>query len=115
MLDFIFSSALAQDAAAGMPQQNPMMSFVPFIIIFMIFYFLMIKPQKKKLQQEQNMLKALDRGDEVFTKSGMLGTITGLTEKIITLEVSEGVKLKVIRSHIAGKSASLFEKTDAKK
>ena len=110
MLDFIISSASAQQAA-GDPamQQNPIMQFLPFILVFGIFYFLMIKPQKKKLEQEQKMLNALTKGDEVYTKAGMLGTIVGLTEKIVTLEVSSGVKLKVIRNQVAGKASGLFE------
>ena len=110
MLDLILSSAQAQDAAANPAMnQNPMMQFLPFILVFGIFYFLMIKPQKKKLEQEQAMLKALSKGDEVYTKAGMLGTIVGITEKIVTLEVSSGVKLKVIRNQVAGKASGLFE------
>ena len=110
MLDLILSSAQAQDAAANPAMnQNPMMQFLPFILVFGIFYFLMIKPQKKKLEQEQAMLKGLTKGDEIYTKAGLLGTIVGLTEKIVTLEVASGVKLKVIRSQIAGKSNGLFE------
>ena len=110
MLDLILSSAQAQDAAANPAMnQNPMMQFLPFILVFGIFYFLMIKPQKKKLEQEQAMLNALTKGDEVYTKAGMLGTIVGLTEKIVTLEVASGVKLKVVRSQVAGKSSGLFE------
>jgi len=116
MMNLLFASAMAQEttAVAG-PEQNPLMNFMPFIVIFFIFYFLMIKPQKKKLQEEQAMLGALTKGDEVFTKAGLLGTITGLTEKIVTLEIDAGVKLKVIRSHIAGKAESLFEKKDPTK
>ena len=110
MLDLILSSAQAQDAAANPAMnQNPMMQFLPFILVFGIFYFLMIKPQRKKLEQEQAMLNALTKGDEVYTKAGLLGTIVGLTEKIVTLEVASGVKLKVVRSQVAGKSNGLFE------
>ena len=110
MLDLLLSSAQAQEAAANPAmQQNPLMQFMPFILVFGIFYFLMIKPQKKKLEQEQAMLKALTKGDEIYTKAGLLGTIVGITEKIVTLEVSNGVKLKVVRSQVAGKSTGLFE------
>ena len=51
----------------------------------------------------------LTKGDEVYTKAGLLGTIVGMTEKIVTLEVASGVKLKVVRSQVAGKSNGLFE------
>ena len=107
MLDLIFPSAYAQ--AAGASQPNPLMSLVPFIFIFIIFYFLMIRPQQKRMKQEQEMLKALSKGDEVFTKSGILGTIHGMTDRIVTLEVSEGIRIKVLRSEIAGKSQKIFE------
>lgn len=113
MLDFFISSAMAEGTTAA--AQNPLTSFMPLIIIFFIFYFLIIKPQKKKVQEEQALLGQLTKGDEVFTKAGLLGTITGMTEKIVTLEVAEGVKLKVIRGQIAGLSKTLFEKKDDKK
>ncbi len=109
MLSLLIASANAQ-SSAGAAQQNPIMSFAPFIIIFLIFYFMMIKPQKKKLEQEQAMLKALAKGDEIFTKSGILGTVTGITEKIITLEVEGGARLKILRSHIGGLASKIFEK-----
>ena len=110
MLDLILSSANAQEAATNPAmQQNPLMQFLPFVMVFGIFYFLMIKPQKKKLEQEQAMLNALTKGDEVYKKSGMLGTIVGMTEKVVTLEVATGVKLKVVRNQVAGKSTGLFD------
>ncbi len=108
MIDFLFPQAHAQAAQAAQ-QPNPLMSLVPFVFIFLIFYFLMIRPQKKRMQQEQEMLKALNKGDEVFTKSGMLGTIYGMTERVITLEVAEGIKIKILRSEIAGPSKKLLE------
>ncbi len=107
--DLTMSSAYAEGTPAAGPAQNPLFSFLPFIVVFFIFYFLMIRPQKKRLQEEQSMLNALAKGDEVFTKSGLLGTIAGMTEKIVTLEVDAGVKLKVLRGHIAGKSAKVLE------
>lgn len=116
MLDFIFPSAYAQAAGAGQP--NPLMSLVPFIFIFVIFYFLMIRPQQKRMKQEQEMLKSLGKGDEIFTKSGILGTIYGMTDRIITLEIAEGIRIKVLRSEVAGKSSKIFEaeaKEQAKK
>ncbi len=106
MFDLIISNAEAQTAAASNP--NGIMSFLPFIVIFGIFYFLMIRPQKKKIEEEQTMLAALGKGDEIFTKSGILGTIVGMTDKIITLEVSDGIKLKMLRSQIGGLANKIF-------
>ncbi len=112
MLEILFATANAQEAAATGAQANPIMNFMPFIFIFFIFYFLMIRPQKKKAEQEQLMLNTIGKGDEIFTKSGILGTIIGMTEKIVTLESDDGSKLKILRSHIGGKAASLFEKKE---
>ena len=97
-------------AANEAQQPNALMSLVPFAVIFFIFYFLMIRPQKKKLQEERAMLGGLSKGDEVYTKSGLLGRIVGMSEKVITLEVTDGVSLKVLRGHIGGMSQKLFEK-----
>ncbi len=92
---------------------SALIQFAPLVVVFAIFYFLMIVPQKKKLQEEQNMLKALKKGDEVFTKSGVLGVVEGLNEHFVTLEIAAGVKVKYMRSQIGGMSAQLF-KTDKK-
>lgn len=100
-------SAFGQEAAVR-SQQSPFMSFVPFILMFFVFYFLMIRPQKKKMDQEQAFVSALKKGDEVFTKSGMLGTISGINDKVVTLDIAEGTKVKFLRSQIAGSSKNIF-------
>ncbi|MCB9091593.1 MAG: preprotein translocase subunit YajC [Halobacteriovoraceae bacterium] len=110
----LITSAYAQETAAApaahnqAPQQSPVMSFLPFILIFFVFYFLLIRPQKKKMEQEQKFVSALQKGDEIYTKSGFFGIITGLTDKIVTLEISDGVKIKVLRSQIAGSAKNIF-------
>ncbi|MBT3235806.1 MAG: preprotein translocase subunit YajC [Bdellovibrionales bacterium] len=111
MLDLLIGNAYAQGTAAAQTP-NPLVSFAPFVVIFIIFYFLMIRPQKKKMEQEQQMLNALNKGDEVYTKSGLLGTVSGLTEKIVTLEIAEGVKVKVLKHQVAGFAKALFEKRE---
>lgn len=114
--DLFFSVANAQEAAANAAQQqNPMTSMLfPMLLMFVVFYFLMIRPQKKKMQEEQNMLNKLTKGDEVYTKSGVFGTVTGLTDKVITLEISEGVKVKFLRGQIGGLASRLLaEKTES--
>lgn len=114
MLDLFISPAFAEGANTA-AQQNPFASFFPFIIIFTIFYFLMIRPQKKKLDEEKALLAGLAKGDEIYTKSGIIGTISGLTDKIITLEVADGMKMKVLKSHVGGLAKKLFEKSEEKK
>lgn len=111
-MNLFIANAYAQEAA---PQQNPIMSFVPIILVFLVLYFLMIRPQKKKMQEEQNFIGQLKKGDEVFTKSGLIGTIYGLTDKIVTLELEGGVKVKYLRNQIGGSAKSLFEPDAVKK
>lgn len=103
------TSAFAQVAGAPAPAQNPLMQFLPLVVVFVIFYFLMIRPQKKKYDQEQALLKELTKGDEVYTKSGLIGTIYGMTDTVVTLEVSDGVRLKVLKGQVAGLYKTLTE------
>lgn len=107
MLDLFISSAHAQ-AAAPAAQQSPFVSFIPFVLIFLVMYFLMIRPQKKRMQEEQNFLNKLTHGDEVYTKSGILGKVTAIAEKVVTIETDGGAKFKVLKSHIGGSAAALF-------
>lgn len=108
MLDLIFPSAIAQDAAAA-GQQSPIMQMIPFILVFFVFYFLMVRPQKKKLEEEKKFLNQLKKGDEVYTKSGFIGKIVGMTDTIVDLEISQGVKVKVLKSSVADSTDVLFK------
>lgn len=114
MLMIVSSQAIsfAQETAATAQNQAQQPSFMsmmmPFAIIMGIFYFLMIRPQKKKMEQETKFLNALKKGDEVFTRSGVIGTIYGLTDKVVTLEVAEGVKLKFLKNQIGGDAKTIF-------
>lgn len=104
-----WSTAFAQ--AAPVPGQEPsmFMSLVPFIFIFAVMYFLVIRPQAKRQKEHQKFLSELKRGDEVITASGILGRIEGMTEQFITLEVADGVRLKMLRSQIATSSKAATE------
>tara|TARA_Y100000385_G_C12848341_1_gene531888 strand:+ start:264 stop:608 length:345 start_codon:yes stop_codon:yes gene_type:complete len=113
MLGLLISNAHAQAAAA--PAQSPLMSFVPLVLVFFVFYFLMIKPQKKKMQEEQKFIANMQKGQEVYTKSGMIGKIHGLTDKIVTLEIEGGTKIKFLRNQVAGSAKALFETTEETK
>lgn len=96
-----WSTAYAQ-AAAPAAQPSFVEMFMPFIFIFVIFYFLIIRPQAKRQKEQQKFLSEIKRGDEVVTASGIFGTIDGLTESVVTLEIASGVKIKILRSQIAG-------------
>jgi len=75
---------------------------VPLILMFAIFYFLLIRPQQKKQKQHRQVLSSLKKGDRVITSGGLYGRITGLTDTVVTLEISEKVRVKVGRANIAG-------------
>jgi preprotein translocase subunit YajC len=78
---------------------------IPIILMFVVFYFLLIRPQQKKAKEHQNMLANLKRGDNIVTQGGLVGKITGLTDKMVTLEVAEKIRIRVLRTHIAGKQS----------
>ncbi len=88
-------------APAGIPQQPGLAGMLlPFLAMFGVIYFLMIRPQQKKMKEQQAMLGALKHGDEVVTASGILGKITGITDKVVTVEVADGVKIKILKSQV---------------
>lgn len=74
---------------------------LPFVAMFAVVYFLMIRPQQKRLKEQQAMLGALKHGDEVLTSSGLLGKVTGITDKVVTLEVADNVRVKMLKSQVS--------------
>lgn len=94
------STALAQTAAAP-AGPNTLEMFIPFIFIFVIFYFLIIRPQSKKQKEQLKFVTGLKRGDEIVTTSGILGRIEGLSDQFVTLEIADGVRVKMLRTMIA--------------
>jgi preprotein translocase subunit YajC len=97
LLDFFISSAHAQDAAPG----GGLMSFLPLIVIFIIFYFLLIRPQMKRAKEHKQLVSQLGKGDEVVTNGGLLGRITDVGESFVTVEVADNVQIKVQKHAIA--------------
>jgi preprotein translocase subunit YajC len=97
----MFSSpAFAQ--AAGSPVGGDMLtSFLPLILIFVVFYFLLIRPQQKRMKQHKEMLGALRRGDRVVTSGGIIGTVSKITSDTeVVLEIADNVKVRVVRGTI---------------
>jgi preprotein translocase subunit YajC len=86
------------------PPQSPFGMLVPMVAIFLIFYFLFIRPQQKKQRAQEEMLKAIDRGDDVVTAGGLHGRVTGVTDEVLTVEIAalkgERVRVKVSRARI---------------
>ncbi len=95
-MDFFIDTAWAQAAASS----NPIMSFLPLIIIFALFYFLLIRPQSKRQKEHRELVSALEKGQEVVTGGGVLGKVTDVGETWVTVEVAEGVALKIQKSTI---------------
>ena len=93
----LITPAYAQAAAPG---GSDLMTFLPMIAIFVVFYFLLIRPQQKKAKEAKAMLEALQKGDEVITAGGVLGRVTKLGDSYLTLEVASGVELQVQRSAV---------------
>lgn len=77
-------------------------AFLPLILMFAIFYFLLIRPQQKKAKQHKQLLSALKKGDRVISSGGLHGTVTGLTDDLVTMEIAPKVRVKVSRGSIAG-------------
>ena len=76
--------------------------FIPLILIFAIMYFLLIRPQQRKVKQHQNMVASLRRGDQVVTQGGLMGKVTKVKEENeIEVEVADGVKVRVVQNTIA--------------
>jgi preprotein translocase subunit YajC len=82
--------------------QNGLAAFLPLILMFVVFYFLLIWPQQKKAKAHKQVLANLQKGDNVVTSSGIYGTITGITDTVVTLEIAEKVRIKVARNAVAG-------------
>lgn len=102
---FLFSTLALAEAAPG--GQGGVAPFVPLILIFAIFYFLILRPQQKKAKEHQKFLSEMKRGDMVITNAGIIGTIRTLSDKFVTLEVDDDVCLKVLRSQIAENAQNL--------
>jgi len=96
-MDFFISNAYAQGAQQG----GTFGLLVPMIIIFVAFYFLLIRPQNKKQKQHQEMVAALSVDDEVMTAGGILGRVVGLSEHYAVLQIADETEIKVQRSSIS--------------
>ncbi len=103
----LFGPANAYAAGGAQPQPGGIMSFLPLILIFGVFYFLLIRPQQKKAREHQQFLASMKKGDQVVTSGGLHGTITGLTDNVVTLEIADKVRVKVARSYILGPASTV--------
>ena len=95
----LISTAYAQ--GTGLLDQSALIQFLPLVLIFIVFYFLLIRPQQKKAKDQRSMLDALRRGDRVVTGGGILGTVSKVVSpEEVEVDIASGVRVKVLRSTI---------------
>lgn len=94
------SPAFAQDAPAA-AGPDLLTSLLPLVLIFVVFYFLMIRPQQKRMKEHRNLIANLRRGDRVVTGGGLIGLVTRvISDTEVQVEIAEGVRVRVVRSTI---------------
>ena len=96
----LISPAYAQAAGAS-SQGDLLTTMLPMIAIFVVFYFLLIRPQQKKAKEQRTMLSALEKGNEVVTAGGIVGRITRISDQYITVEVAPGTEITLQRQAVA--------------
>ncbi len=92
------SNAYAQSAAGA---EGSLMSFLPIVLMFVVLYFLMIRPQMKRQKEQKAMMDALAKGDEVVTAGGILGRVTKVTDAYVTLEIANGTEVVIQKIAVA--------------
>lgn len=98
-MNFLIQDAMAQ--AAGGAQQGGLMGFLPLVILFVAFYFFLIRPQMKRQREHQKLVQGLQKGDEVVTSGGLLGRVSELADTYLKVEVAKGMEVKIQRSAVS--------------
>lgn len=106
---FLFQTATLAlaEAAPAAKAQDGLTPFIPLLLIFAVFYFMILRPQQRKQKEHVKFLSELKRGEMVITQSGIIGTIKSVSDKFVTLEVDENVNIKVLKSQVTESAASL--------
>jgi preprotein translocase subunit YajC len=89
-------------AGGAAPGGGMMGALFPLLLMFLVFYILLIRPQQKRTKEHREFLNSLKKGDEVITSGGIYGKVTGITENVVTLEVADKVRIKVQRGNVSG-------------
>jgi len=100
--------AFAQTAAAAPADGGiaSIMSIAPLFLVFVAFYFLMIRPQQRRMKQLQDAVNAVKKGDEVTTAGGVIGKVTKVDDRVVEVEIAQGVRVRVVKSTLASVGAS---------
>jgi preprotein translocase subunit YajC len=107
--------AMGQGGAAGQGGSGGFASFIPLILMFVIFYFLLIRPQQKKSKEHKQMIDNLKTGDRIITSGGLHGRVTGVSETTLTVEIAEKVRVKVNRGSVSATVQAGGQAAPAKK
>ncbi len=103
--NLLISDSFAQAAENISPTNHTagLANFIPLVLIFLVFYFLLIRPQQKKMKEHQNTLNDLKNGDKIYTNSGILGTVKSIDtkENIVELEIANGIIIKLLKQSIS--------------
>ena len=99
-MNFLISDAWAEAPAAASGQGSPVVTFIMLGVLFAAFYFILIRPQAKRAKEHKAMIAALAKGDEILTSGGILGRITELGDVYVTVEIADGIQVKVQRPAI---------------
>jgi preprotein translocase subunit YajC len=97
-MPMLISPAYAQ--GTSIMDQSALIQFLPLVLIFIVFYFLLIRPQQKKQKDHRTMLDALRRGDRIVTGGGILGTVTKVAEAYVTLEIANGTSVALQKASV---------------
>jgi len=89
----------------GVLQSGGVANLFPFLLMFGVMYFFVFRPQQQKMKQQQAMLTGLKVGDEVILHSGMLGTLRGITDQVVTVEIADQVRVKMMKTQVARKGS----------
>lgn len=93
-------AAYAQTAAGAAPTGSALLGYLPLILVFIIFYFMVLRPQAKRYKEHMALLQGLKRGDYVVTSGGLVGQVTHVADTVVTLEIASGVEVKVSKPSV---------------
>jgi len=100
-MSFFIAEAYAEGAPAAAPGGDPMTGMLFFIGMIVIFYFLLIRPQQKRAKEHRKMVEALEKGNEVVTSGGILGKVVDVAEQYLTVEIADGVQIRIQRAAVS--------------
>jgi preprotein translocase subunit YajC len=105
MIDTAFAMA-PSGAAQGGGDMGGLLQFLPIILIFGVFYFLIIRPQQQRAKEHKKLLDDLKKGDAIITQGGIYGKVTNIADQVVTVEIADKVRVRIARSHVAGLASS---------